>query len=353
MKRDFRVYMLEVHLEVPFQISRHVRTEKRMVIVELHEDGRVSRGEGSPDPFFGETVEQIESDVRASLDLVPDDPADLALLKERLDARFPHGGAAACALDILGHDRAALAAGIPLRTLLGLTPRGADGRAPADVRVDAPPTSFTIGIADPQVMADRAAAAGAKGFTVLKVKLGHGDDLEILGLIRDRFRGAIRVDPNAAWTPEEAPERIARIARFGIEFVEQPTPPQDIDGLRRVRERSELPIVADEAAVRVADVDRLASACDGINVKLQKSGGVAEGRAMIARAHELGLKVMLGCRAAETSIAIAAAAHLAPAVEWADLDGNLLIVDDPFRAVAVVNGRFVFGERPGLGVVPA
>jgi L-alanine-DL-glutamate epimerase-like enolase superfamily enzyme len=337
-----RVYTLDVHLEVPFQISRAVRTQKRVVIVELDEDGRVSRGEGSPDPFFDETSESIEADVRRSLDLIPEDPADVAILKARLDDRFPHGGAAACALDILGHDRAAQAAGVPLRVLLGLR----DG--------DAPPTSFTIGIAEPALMAERAGAAAAKGFTILKVKLGHGhDDESILAGIRERFSGTIRVDPNAAWTPEEAPARIARIVRYGIEFVEQPTPPQDIPGLRHVREHSEVPIVADEAAVRVADVDRLAEACDGINVKLQKSGGIAEARAMVQRAHELGLKVMLGCRAAETSVAIAAAAHLAPAVEWADLDGNLLIVDDPFRAVPVRDGRFVFSERSGLGVLPA
>jgi len=338
---NVRVYTLLVHLEVPFQISRAVRTEKRMVIVELEENGRVARGEGSPDAFFGETTESIEADVRAAVGLIPDDPRDLATLKAGLDERFPHGGAAACALDILAHDRAAQAAGVPLRRFLGL-----DGNAP--------PTSYTIGIADPAVMAERAAAAAARGFTVLKVKLGHGDDDDaILSGIRERFRGTIRVDPNAAWSPDEAPARIQRIVRYGIEFVEQPTPPQDIDGLRRVRERSELPIVADEAAVRVADVDRLAGACDGINVKLQKSGGVSEARAMIERAHELGLKVMLGCRAAETSVAIAAAAHLAPSVEWADLDGNLLITDDPFRAVAVRDGRFVFSDRPGLGVVPA
>ena len=337
-----RVYTLDVHLEVPFQISRAVRTEKRVVIVELDEGGRISRGEGSPDPFFKETAESIESDVRGALALIPEDPSDLGVLKERLDARFPHGGAAACALDTLAHDRAAQAAGLPLRAFLGL------GGG------DAPPTSFTIGIAEPAVMAERAAAAAAKGFRVLKVKLGHGhDDEQILSSVRERFFGTVRVDPNAAWTPEEAPGRIAAIVRYGIEFVEQPTPPDDIAGLRRVRERSELPIVADEAAVRVEDVDRLADACDGINVKLQKSGGVAEARAMIQRAHELGLKVMLGCRAAETSVAIAAAAHLAPAVEWADLDGNLLITDDPFRAVAVRDGRFVFSDRPGLGVVPA
>ena len=336
----FTVRTVEVHLAVPFAISRAVRTEKRVVLVELDDGVRVAYGEASPDPFFGETTESLEADVRGALDLVPEDAGDLANLQRRLDERFPHGGAAACALDTLAHDRAAQAAGVPLRTFLGLAP------------AEAPPTSFTIGIAEPALMAERAARAKDKGFSVLKVKLGHGDDVAILDGIRRVFDGAIRVDPNAAWTPEESPGRIERIAPFGLEFVEQPVAPQDIDGLRHVRERSAVPIVADEAAVRLADVDRLAGACDGINVKLQKCGGIAEARAMIERAHELGLKVMLGCRAAETSIAIAAAAHLAPAVEWADLDGNLLIVDDPFTAVPVERGHFLFSERPGLGVLP-
>lgn len=333
------VRTIDVHLEVPFQISRAVRTEKRLVLIEIEKDGRVARGEASPDPYFGDTPESLERDVRAAAELVPEDPSDLATLLQRLAEHFPHGGAAACALDILGHDRAAQAAGLPLRTFLGLAP------------AEAPPTSFTIGIAEPAVMAERAAAAGAKGFSVLKVKLGHGDELEILRRVRERFSGTIRVDPNAAWTVAEAPGRIAAIAPFGIEFVEQPVDPRDIDGLRAVRERSELPIVADEAAVRAADLDRLAGACDGVNVKLQKCGGIAAARAMIEKAHGLGLKVMLGCRAAETSVGIAAAAHLAPAVEWADLDGNLLIVDDPFIAVPVERGRFVFSARPGLGVL--
>ncbi len=335
----FTVRTIDVHLAVPFAISRAVRTEKRVVLVELDDGERIAYGEASADPFFGETTESLEADVRGALELVPNDPTELATLRARLDERFSHGGGAACALDILAHDRAAQAAGLPLRAYLGLAP------------AEAPPTSFTIGIADPAVMAERAGAAKLAGFTVLKVKLGSGDDVPVLEGIRRVFDGVIRVDPNAAWTPQEAPGRIERIARFGVEFVEQPVAPDDIDGLRFVREHSVLPIVADEAAVRLADVDRLAGACDGINVKLQKCGGIAEARAMIERAHELGLKVMLGCRAAETSVAIAAAAHLAPAVEWADLDGNLLIVDDPFVAVPVERGRFVFSDRPGLGVL--
>jgi len=326
---------------VPFTISRATHTTKKVVLVELREGDRVSRGEGVPDAFFGETPESVERDIRGAIDALSEDPRDLQGLQARLEERFPHGGAASCAIDVLAHDRASQAAGVTLRDFLGLA-----GGEP-------PPTSFTIGIAEPQVMAERAAKAAAQGFTVLKVKLGQGDAVAALSAIRERFSGTMRVDPNAAWTAAEAPARIASLVPFDLEFVEQPIDPKDIDGLRRVRAASPLPIVADEAAIRASDVPRLVGACDGINVKLQKCGGVAAARAMIAVAHESGLKVMLGCRAAETSVAIAAAAHLAPAVEWADLDGNLLITDDPFRAVAVENGRFVFPKRPGLGAIPA
>jgi len=332
---------IELHLTVPFAISRATHTTKKVILVELREGDRVSRGEGVPDAFFGETPESVERDIRGAIDALSEDPRDLQGLQARLEERFPHGGAACCAIDVLAHDRASQAAGVTLRDFLGLA-----GGEP-------PPTSFTIGIAEPQVMAERAAKAAAQGFTVLKVKLGQGDAVAALSAIRERFSGTMRVDPNAAWTAAEAPARIASLVPFDLEFVEQPIDPKDIDGLRRVRAASPLPIVADEAAIRASDVPRLVGACDGINVKLQKCGGVAAARAMIAVAHESGLKVMLGCRAAETSVAIAAAAHLAPAVEWADLDGNLLINDDPFRAVAVENGRFVFPKRPGLGAIPA
>src|SRR5207248_515153 len=241
-----------------------------------------------------------------------EDPRDLQGLEARLEERFPHGGAASCAIDVLAHDRASQAAGVTLRDFLGLA-----GGEP-------PPTSFTIGIAEPQVMAERAAKAAAQGFTVLKVKLGQGDAVAALSAIRERFSGTMRVDPNAAWTAAEAPARIASLVPFDLEFVEQPIDPKDIDGLRRVRAASPLPtvaeaparvaslvpfrlefveppvhpqglgglrrvraaaplpIVADEAAIRASDVPRLVGACDGINVKLQKCGGVAAARAMIA-----------------------------------------------------------------------
>ncbi|TMC78163.1 MAG: hypothetical protein E6J15_03130, partial [Chloroflexi bacterium] len=223
------VRTLELHLAVPFAISRATHTTKKVVLVELREGDRVSRGEGVPDAFFGETPESLDRDIRSAIDALSEDPLDLASVNAALERRFPHGGAACCAIDVLAHDRAAQAAGVTLRDFLGLA-----GGEP-------PPTSFTIGIAEPAVMAERAARAAADGFTVLKVKLGQGDAVAALSAIRERFSGTIRVDPNAAWSAEEAPSRIAALVPFEIEFVEQPIAPDDLDGLRRVHASSPLP----------------------------------------------------------------------------------------------------------------
>lgn len=336
-----RIREIDLHLAVPFKISRLVRTEKRVVVVELEEDGRVARGEASPDPFFGETTDSVRAEIDEAVALLPDDALALQTLRARLDGRFPHGGAAACALDTLGHDRAAQALGVPLYRMLGLDP------------AKSPPTSFTIGIAEPGVMAERAAEAARRGFTILKVKLGSDDDVAIVRAIRTRYGGRMTVDPNAGWDVERAVRVIDAIAPYGIEFVEQPLPPDDLEGLRRLHASSKLPLVVDETIVRSSDVPKVAGAADGINIKLQKCGGVGPALDLIATARAHGMRVMLGCRAAESSVAIAAAAHLAPLVDWADLDGNLLITDDPFRAVEVRGGRFVYPERPGLGAVPA
>lgn len=336
---DIRVREVELHLRVPFAISRSVSTTRRVVIVERTDDGRVARGEAAPDRFFGETPESVRAALEDALALLPDDPLALQELRVRLDERFPHGGAAACALDVLAHDRAAQHLGVPLYRWLGLDP----ARAPA--------TSFTIGIAEPAVMAERAAQAAAAGFRVLKVKLGTADDVAIVRAIRERYAGPMRVDPNAAWDVERALRTIERLAAYDVEFVEQPLPPEDLAGLAAVARRSPLPIVVDESVKRSEDLPKVAGAAHGVNVKLQKSGGIAPARDLIATARALGLKVMLGCRV-ESSVSIAAAAHLAPLVDWVDLDGNLLVADDPFVAVEVRDGRFAYPERPGLGALP-
>ena len=335
-----RVREFDLHLEVPFAISRHTRTEKRVVVVEHDVEGSVARGEASPDPYFGESSDSVRRDVESALDLLPRDPLALQELRAALDERFPRGGAAACALETLARDRAAQTLGVPLYRMLGLDARRA------------PPTSFTIGLAEPEVMAERAAAAAERGFAVLKVKLGAPNDVAIVRRIRERYRGRMTVDPNAAWDVARAARTIDAIAQYGVEFVEQPLPADDLAGLAELHERSRLPIVVDETVARASDVPKVAGIADGINVKLQKCGGVGPALDLIAAARAHGLKVMLGCRAAESSVAIAAAAHIAPLVDWADLDGNLLVTDDPFVAVEVREGRFSYPDRPGLGVVP-
>lgn len=332
-----RLYEVEVRTRVPFRISRGERGARRVLIVEWEAGGITARGEAVADAFFGERLDAVRADLEAALPLVPADPLALQELRARLDERFPRGGAAACALDVLAHDRAAQYLGVPLYRLFGLDP----ARAPA--------TSFSIGIAEPAEMAERAAAAATAGFEVLKVKLGSEDDLGRLRAIRERFAGTLRVDANAGWDLDRALATLDGLVELGVEFVEQPLDPGDVAGQRRLRERSPLPIVLDEPVVRAADVPALAPLAHGVNVKLQKSGGIAEARDVIAAARAHGLRVMLGCRV-ETSVSIAAAAHLAPLADWADLDGNLLLADDPFVGVEVVRGRFAHSERAGLGV---
>lgn len=245
---------------------------------------------------------------------------------------------AMAALDIALYDLVGQMLGKPLWQLFGADP------------AKAPVTSFTIGIAPVPEM--QAKVREAERFPILKIKVGTRDDLAILEGIRAVTDKPLRVDANAAWTVPEAIEKIRAIEPFGIEFIEQPIPPGDIAGLREVRRAVALPILVDESVTTADDLPPLAGAVDGINLKLMKCGGLHEAERMIHLARSLGLKVMLGC-CVESSIAITAAAHLAPLVDYADLDGNLLIANDPYDGVTLdVAGRLVLPDRPGLGLLP-
>jgi L-alanine-DL-glutamate epimerase-like enolase superfamily enzyme len=185
---------------------------------------------------------------------------------------------------------------------------------------------------------------------VLKIKVGKKNDDEIIGAVRSETDKPLRVDANEGWkSKEEALEKIQWLKSEGVEFIEQPLPADMIKETAWLRERANMPIIADEAVKKTADIPVLAQAYDGINIKLMKSGGLLEALGMIHMAKALDLKIMLGCMI-ESSVAVTAAAHLAPYVDWADLDGNLLISNDPFSGVKVKNGRFVYNDRPGLGV---
>jgi L-alanine-DL-glutamate epimerase-like enolase superfamily enzyme len=216
---------------------------------------------------------------------------------------------------------------------------------------EAPLSSFTIGIATPEVMAEKTAEAAE--YPILKIKLGSEDDRARLEAVRSVAPDKIlRVDANAAWTPRSAVEGCVMCADFGVEFVEQPLPPHRNEDLLFVRERSPLPIIVDESSIVAADIPALAGLCDGINIKLAKCGGPREAIRMVHTARAHGLRVMLGCML-ETTLGIAPAAHVAPLVDYADLDGAALLKNDPFVGPHLEAGRIVLGEEPGLGVVTA
>jgi L-alanine-DL-glutamate epimerase-like enolase superfamily enzyme len=212
----------------------------------------------------------------------------------------------------------------------------------------APPTSFTIGIDKPELIAEKVEEAAAH--PILKVKLGTDFDERILRAVRlVAPQKKLRVDANGSWRPEEALERVRMCASYGVEYVEQPVAPAERQTLRRLHEARVLPIVADESVVRHTDIRGLIGCVDGINIKLDKCGGIRVGLQMIHAAKVLGMKVMLGCMIG-SSLYIAALAQLSPLADWLDLDGHLLLAEDPFAGLGYEEGRLILSERPGLGV---
>ena len=328
---------LDLTLASAFRISRGVQHVARNVLVEVSADGQSGIGEAAPSAYYGETRETVLAALPRLMDALGGDITHLADAHMQFDQAMGHGNAAAkAAVDMALYDALGKRLGAPVYTLLGLNPE----RTPV--------TSFTIAIAPPSEMAERARVA-ARDFPILKVKLGSEADLDIIRAIRDVCDATIRVDANAAWEPKQAIRIIAQLEPYGIEFVEQPVAAADLDGMRLVRENVALPIIADESCVTLDDIPRVVGCADGINIKLMKCGGLYNALAMIhtARAHHL--KVMLGCMI-ESSLAITAAAHLSPLADYADLDGALLVRDDPFAGVAIQRGKLLLPEGPGLGV---
>jgi L-alanine-DL-glutamate epimerase-like enolase superfamily enzyme len=346
-----RQEVLRLRLRDPFRIARSdhgAGHEVTTVIVELRDDrvpGVVGVGEGYPDRFYGETPATMAAVMPALLELV--DPlihplADAASARGILEqlamtwaVTIRGHGAAKCALDIALHDLCGKVLGVPVHELLGLS-------------ADMPPTDFTIGIDAPDVVAERARRASA--FPALKIKVGGPGDLATLQSVRDVYDGPIRVDANTGWTPEDAVAILPDLERLGVELIEQPFPARRLDQLRWLQERSSLPIVADESCVAEEDLDGLVGVVAGVNVKLAKCGGIAPARRMLERARELGFRTFLGCME-ETSVGIAASAAVGSLAEWVDLDGCLLLADDPFEGLELgPDHRWRLTERPGLGL---
>jgi L-alanine-DL-glutamate epimerase-like enolase superfamily enzyme len=320
------------------------------MIVELRAEqleGIVGLGEGYPDAYYGETLATMPVVMDHLLDAV--DPGDLdtstpdaaaaslRAIGDAFDAAIRGHGAAKCALDIALHDLAGKATGTAVHRLLGL---------PATI----PPTDFTLGIDAPDVVAER--ARRAVHFPALKVKVGGPSDLATLRAVRAVYDGPLRVDANTAWTPESAAMILPDLVDLGVELIEQPFPPRRYDWLMDLQAASSLPIVADESAVMIEDLDALVGVVDGVNVKLAKCGGVGPAARMLTRARELGFRTFLGCME-ETTVGIAASAAVASLAEWVDLDGCLLLAADPFTGLELASDcRWILRDVPGLGVAP-
>jgi L-alanine-DL-glutamate epimerase-like enolase superfamily enzyme len=336
--------VLRLALRDPFRIARSDHDADQSVttvVVELRDDrhpGLVGLGEGYPDRFYGETPETMAAVFPLLIEAIgsPEPTAGgLAAAGAAMERAIAHHGGAKCAIDIALHDLVGKITGQPVYRLLGL---------PAEI----PPTDFTLGIDEPAVVAERARRAAR--FPVLKIKVGGPADLATLEAVRGVFKGPIRVDANTGWSRDDAVAILPTLEGLGVELIEQPFPRQALRDLGWLQERSALPIVADESAVTIDDLDGLVGVVAGVNVKLAKCGGVGAAGRMLARARELGFRTFLGCME-ETSVAIAASAAVASLAEWVDLDGNLLLADDPFDGLELDDGcHWRLSDAPGLGV---
>ena len=329
----------ELKLQHAFNLAKFSRTTTPDVQVQIEFDGIIGYGEASMPPYLGESVASVTKFL-SSLDLAQfTDPFRIEEIHEYMDSIAPNDRAAKASVDIALHDLVGKIMGQPWYKIWGLSPE------------KSPNTSFTIGIDTAEVV--RKKVDETEPYKVIKVKMGLDNDKELVEIIRSKTNKPICVDANQGWNDKEkALEMCHWLAERNCLFVEQPMPKEMIDETAWLRERSPLPIVADEFLQRLPDITRAKGVYDGINIKLMKSTGMHEAYKMAVQARAQGMKVMLGCMT-ETSCAVSAAGQLAPMVDWADLDGNLLIANDIFDGIKIVNGQVtVPADRPGIGVIP-
>ncbi|HUT79354.1 MAG TPA: dipeptide epimerase [Polyangia bacterium] len=334
-----------MHTRHPFKIAREgasvVGRDVDRIVVRIEHDGLVGLGEAAPTPYYRQSLDSVERALERIGPMLGAEPEPIEALVDRLLERFDDQRATVAAVDAALHDWAGRRAGQSVWRMLGLDP------------ADTPPTSMTIGIDDAGLIERKVREADA--FSILKVKVGTADDAPTLSAVRRVApQKRLRVDANCGWSPAEAAERIAEIGRFDLELIEQPLPAGCLDELRRLREcgsvrDAAIPIIADEDCVRPVDLERLAGVVDGVNIKLSKCGGIVEALRMIRQARSLGLKVMLGCMV-ETSLGVGAAAAIASLADYVDLDGHLLLADDPFTGLDLADGVVRPGPDAGLGI---
>lgn len=333
----FSVSRKRLMLTHTWTISRNSSDYKDNVFVRIERDGVVGWGEAAPNVRYGQSAEATIAMLEKARPLIEaGDWLKYVDLRGQWERKLTGDSCAHAALDMAVLDWVGGKLKTPLYRMLGLDP------------AKTPVTTFSIGIDTPEMIQQK--VAEAKDFPVLKIKVGRDNDAEILAAVRDATDKPLRVDANEGWKDkQQALDKIQWLAGLGVELIEQPLPAAMIDETAWLKERVEIPIIADEAVKTAGDIPRLAGAYDGINIKLMKSGGLQEAIRMIHVARALGMKIMLGCMI-ESSVAISAGAHISPLVDWADLDGNLLISNDPFLGVGMDHGRLILGDGPGLGL---
>jgi L-alanine-DL-glutamate epimerase-like enolase superfamily enzyme len=303
-------------------------------------DGLSGHGEGAPIVRYHEDAESARQAAESVRNLLlASNPMQFEKVMAEVFRRIPGEWAGKAAVDIALMDWVGQKLGIPLYSYFGLDPK------------DTPLTTFSIGIDSPEVTKQKTLEAAE--YPILKVKVGLSTDEATIEAVRSVTKKPLRVDANEGWKDkEEAVRKINWLEEQGVEFIEQPMPAEMLEETRWVRSRVHIPVIADEACQRATDIPKLKEAYDGVNVKLDKSGGLLEAFRMIQIAKALNMKTMLGCMVS-SSVSVTAAAHLSPLVDYADLDGNLLIRNDPFRGVRVEQGKLILPNRPGLGLVKA
>lgn len=336
LRLSFEPY--ELQLRHTFTVSSYSRKTTPDVQVKLEYEGFTGYGEASMPPYLGQSVETVCAFL-GKVDLAQfNDPFQLENILAYVDSLSPGDSAAKAAIDIALHDLVGKLLGQPWWRLWGLDP------------ARTPDTTFTIGIDTPDVVRQKTREC-ADRFNILKVKVGLDNDKEMISTIREVTDLPLAVDANQGWKDrEQALDEIHWLKENGVVMVEQPMAKERLDDNAWITERSPLPIFADEAIQRLADIPSIKGAYHGINIKLMKCTGLREAWKMLNYARAEGMKVMVGCMT-ETSCAVSAAAQLSPAVDFADLDGNLLITNDLYTGMEVVNGKITLSDRPGIGVV--
>jgi L-alanine-DL-glutamate epimerase-like enolase superfamily enzyme len=324
----------------PFRIAHGVRTHTPVMFIELHWEGFVGYGEASMPPYLGEDHATAQRFINAASQLIErwDPQSKTEVMLEELDELSSGNTAIKAAIDIALHDLKGKISTLPCWRLLDVPEFSSNI------------STFTIGIDAPEQMAAKVAESG--DFPILKVKLDGKNDRQIIASIRRVSDKVIAVDVNQGWkVKEDALEMICWLKEQGIILVEQPLPKNNIDDQAWLYDRSPLPIYGDESIQRLSDVVKYKDVFHGINIKLMKCTGLAEAKRMIDEARKNRLKVLLGCMT-ESSCAASAAAHLSSLADYCDLDGPMLITNDPFNGISFSKGRIIISESPGIGAIP-